>query len=444
MTSSRFERIYPLFLIAIVALGSWWWNHDFGLWTRPDHLAQMNDVPDILRGFDRTPDFWRDSWRWWHGPWIQQGIGAYRPLSSILLWLECSLGRRYGFEWVARFGIVLLGLVSWECVLLARQFTRSKAAMFIAALLAPSARFHLMGASAPPYWLAWFAGHHDLLMIALLLGALLFWTGWLENTRKRDLVLALAAFGLGVLSKEFVYIFPSMALSVALFHPRRRVELCRALVVVGAMVGLVALAWVFRALVLPHPYNPPRLRVVHFLRRPFLYWFPSFYKYIPAHNYFPALLALWLWASVGLGLRFKSHWQGFVRRIVWPLGVLAGVLALAALFAGVGEEFWYFADVWTGWEHQSDLIQMIFNLWALSAMWKLRRQTPSLAVLGVFLLAYVPVWTYLGWHYTLAGWFVRAGLWWPMLYHLARLDWLKWPAKRETLSSEAIKAVVTA
>ena len=440
MTASRFERFYPLFLLVLVAIGSWWWNHHFGLWTRPDHLAKMNDVPNILQGFERTPDFWRDSWKWWHGPWIQEGIGAYRPLSSILLWLECFVGQKFGFEWVARFGIVMLSLVSYECVLLARQFTRSRGAMLVAALLAPSARFWLMGASAPDYWLAWFAGHHDLLMIAFLLGALLFWTRWLESQKRRDLGWSLALFGLGVLSKEFLYIFPAMALGIALFHPHRKVELRRALTWVGAMFGFLAIAWTFRSLVLPHAYNPPPLKIVHFLRRPFLYWFPSFYKYIPATEFFPALLAFWLFASVGLGLRFRRQMPRLVRVIVWPLTVLAGALALASCFSGIGEEFWYFAESNIGSLHLSDLAQMIFTFWALSAIWKYRHQVPTIPMLCVFLLAYVPVWTYLGWHYTLAGWFVRAAIWWPMLWHLARLDFLKWPRVESEATRSQLKA----
>jgi len=361
MTSSQRDRAYPLFLFLLVVLGSWGWNHDFGPWTRPDHLAIMNDVPDILRGYHATPDFWRDSWRWWHGPWIEQGIEVYRPLSSILLWLECSVGERFGFEWVARFGIALLALVSWQCVLLARQFTASRGAMLVAALLAPSAKFWVMGGSAPDEWLAWFAGHHDLLMIAFLLGALLFWTRWLESEKRRDLGWSLSLFFVGVLSKEFLYIFPAMALGVALFHPRRHIELRRAVMVVGAMFGFLALAWLFRSHVLLHPYNPPRLKVVHFLRRPFLYWFPAFYHYIPAHEYFPALLALWLWASIGLGLRFQKRMPERVRRIVWPFGILAGCLALGASFDGIGESAWYFIEG-AARTHISDLVQMIFTL----------------------------------------------------------------------------------
>lgn len=434
MFPARLDRFYPVFLFVLAALGSWWWNHDFGLWTRPDHLAQMNDVPEILRGFNQAPNLWRDGLRWWHGPWIEQGVEVYRPLSSILLWLECYAGQKFGFEWIARFGVVLLTIVSWQCVLLAREFTFSRGAMLVAALLAPCARFWMMGGSTPHYWLAWFPCHHDLLMIAWLLGALLWWTRWLESKRRRDLTWALALFLGGVLSKEFLYIFPAMALSVALFHPRRRVELFPALKVVGAMFAFLAFAWVFRSQVLPHPYNPPRLKLVHFLRRPFLYWFPAFYLYVPAQEFFPALLALWGFTSVGLGLRFGPKMPGIVRRVVWPLGIVLGALLLGQCFDGMGESFWYFAEPPNGLIHMNHLVEMVFTLWALYAVWKYRSSTASLAVLGVFLLAYVPVWTYLGWHYTLAGWFVRAALWWPLLYQLARLDWLKWPHFERRLS----------
>ncbi|RYX80842.1 hypothetical protein EON83_26760 [bacterium] len=428
MTSSRFDRFYLWFLFVLVVAGAWHWNHNFGPWARAENLWQINDVPQILQGYKATPNLLIDGWKWWHGAWIQQGVEAYRPLSSVLLWLECFAGEKFGFEWVSRFGVCLVGLISWQCVGLAREFTRSRGSMLIAALLAPAARFWLMGGVATPSWLTWFAVHHDLAMISALLGALLWWTRWLRSGKRSDLGLALALFVAGVLFKEFVYIFPAMAFCAALFTYDRSVDIRTALLWVGAMLGFLACMWAFRAHVLPHAYNPPPVTLVHFEQRPFLYWFPSYYKYVLSGDWFLPTVALWLLVSVGASIRWKSAMISPTVRVVYPLGVMAVVLWLGQVFYGLAEGFWYLFEPRTHWGHFIDLAQMLFSLWGLSAIWKYRRQTPSLAVTGVFFLAYAPVWTYLGWHYTLTGWFVRAALWWPLLYQLARLDWLKWPA----------------
>jgi len=67
-------------------------------------------------------------------------------------------------------------------------------------------------------------------------------------------------------------------------------------------------------------------------------------------------------------------------------------------------------------------VQMICTLYILLLLWKYRGQKPTLAMFLIFLLVYIPVFTYLGWHYCIAGWFVRSALYWPLVAHLAWLD----------------------
>lgn len=81
--------------------------------------------------------------------------------------------------------------------------------------------------------------------------------------------------------------------------------------------------------------------------------------------------------------------------------------------------FWHFLDGESGWVHSVHMTQMIAALHVLFLLFKYRRQVPSLAALSLMMLTYIPVWTYLGWHYTLAGWFVRCAVFWPLIAHLA-------------------------
>src|SRR2546430_16883823 len=70
-------------------------------------VPTMNDVPAITQGYRETPDLLRDGLRWWHGPWIREGIQAYRPLTSYLHWIELWIGFHWGFIWVALLGFRL-------------------------------------------------------------------------------------------------------------------------------------------------------------------------------------------------------------------------------------------------------------------------------------------------------------------------------------------------
>lgn len=421
-TNAAPPRALVFCCLILVCLGSWWWNHNFGARTQIEALGAMNDVPDIWIGFEKTPDLWRDGLKWWHGPWIQDGIGAFRPVSSYLLWIETFVGLRFGFSHVANFGIALLALVSALSCVLAWVWTRAIIPTIVAAILAPTARFWLMGGVGES-WLAWYPVHHDLWMIVCLLAALTGWTLWLENPGHRALFATWAAFLVGVLSKEFLYIFPAMALVVALFHTRRTVSLQRALWQVVALFGSVGALFLLRHAVLPDAYNPPPLKRVHFLRRPFLYWFPGFYKYVLTEQWFLPVLALWCVAFPAVWRRLRPQ-NALAKRYGLPFLLVLGILLIGAATMGIGDGFWYLAEPRTAPMRCGDWVQMMVTLVFLALIWKHRRTQSTIAILGVFMLSYAPVWTYLGWHYTLAGWFIRAALWWPLFALLLQREFL--------------------
>lgn len=53
------------------------------------------------------------------------------------------------------------------------------------------------------------------------------------------------------------------------------------------------------------------------------------------------------------------------------------------------------------------------------------------------MVIYLPVFTYLGWHYTLTGAFVRGAIWWPMIIKLALRDARGWlPVKTKEFAPE--------
>ena len=182
-----FRRLEIAFVALLILCGAVGRNSQFVDLCTAERVLAMNDVAGILQGFHATPHLLADGLRWWHGPWIQEGIGAFRPLSSYLLWADCFVGLRYGFFYTGCIGMLLLVANCALCVALAWRFTRSRAGVYTAALLAPAGGLFIMGGNQPPHWLVWFPVHHDLMMIAWLLGALLAFDCWLESARSRHL-----------------------------------------------------------------------------------------------------------------------------------------------------------------------------------------------------------------------------------------------------------------
>ena len=231
-----------------------------------------------------------------------------------------------------------------------------------------------------------------------------------------------------------------IALIWGLGAPSKNVSRAQVLRVVGLMFAFTVALFAYRWAVLPAPYNPPPLKWVHLKKRPFLYWFNPFYSFVLTGMWWAVAQALTVLALTGVWLR---AWKN--KATVWPtLPTLAAILASLALPflvvwpLGISpfDNIWYFADSYGA----NRLIQtggMIGTAWALWLLWKYRRQQPALAALLILMAIYLPVFTYLGWHYTLTGAFVRGALWWPIIAKLAARDVAGWlPAGWSGATSE--------
>lgn len=403
------------------------WNWQFVEATAPSRIFEMNDVPGILIGYHKTPHLLLDGLRWWHGSWIQDNVHVFRPVSSYLLWIETAIGLRWGFLWVAWLGVFLFTVDCLLSVALAWRFTHSRLCAGLAALLTPAIRFWNWGGTHPSDWLAWYAVHHDLLMIGFLLGALLFFDRWLETTDRKHLALAWLCFVLGALSKEFVYIFPLMAATLALGKPRSvGVERRTALMQAGFMLAAAAILFCYRLLVLVDPYNPPPLKATHFWRKPYLYWFPVYFRYLPNQIYWFPGLGLLIFGMVGALVKLgHSHQRAWLSRpFAWPAIFVAviGILGIYCMLAGPSPAvvYWYLFDRYDFGGRLGDLFELVFTPYSLYLLWKYRREEPAGAAFALLILSYLPVFTYLGWHYCITGWFVRCAVYWPVV---ARLVW---------------------
>ncbi len=425
-----------LWMLALVL----WLNLDFDTLTTTSGQMGANDVASIVDGFRKTPHFWSDCWNWWRGPWIQSGIQVFRPLSSMMLWWECYVGLQFGFIYVAWWGVFLFGLANVLTMAIAWRLTKSWLCVGVAATLMPMLRFWNWAGTTPDSWLAWMPVHHDLLMIIGLLAAFWQFCWWLESGKRRHLAGCWIALIAGALSKEYVYIFPLIALIWGLATPANGVSRARMLRAVGLMFAFIVALFLYRWAVLPDPYNPPPVRWVHLKKRPFLYWFGPFYAFVLTGMWWAVAQAVSVLVVLGVWLR---AWKNKAR--VWPtLPTFAAILSSLALpflvvwplGASPLDNLWYFLDA-NGTSRLIQSLGMIATAWALWLVFKYRREEPGVAALLILMAIYLPVFTYLGWHYTLAGAFVRGAIWWPIIANLAARDargW--WPTKPQPTPRE--------
>jgi hypothetical protein len=392
-------------------------------------MLDQADVSAIVAGYKATPSLLVDGLRWWHGPWIEQGIQVFRPLASYLLWVECWLGLNHGFEAVAWIGFALFLSVCLACSALTWRLTRAPLLVYLCATLAATTQRHVMGATQPKYWLSWFPVHHDLLFILALVGALFFFDCWLEGGRKQHLILTWVCFVTGILVKEYAYLFPLLA---ALWAWGRAGEEMRgrAWKQVVFFFGLALALFTYRTLVLPDPYNPPPLKIVHFMRKPWMYWLPPFYRYMSSGIYWIPGLALML-------VVVADFWRRALRQEkvkLWLKKPFATSLAIAAtllllhgyIWVSTGaplDSYWHMLEP-KGWKSRfTDLVSQIFLIYVLMLIWRARKERMGMMALGLLVAIYLPVFTYLGWHYCLAGWYVRAAIWWPTVAFMVARDW---------------------
>src|SRR4028118_240569 len=69
----------------------------------------------------------------------------------------------------------------------------------------------------------------------------------------------------------------------------------------------------------------------------------------------------------------------------------------------------------------AELGTMMVCVYSLWLVWKYRRTHPSVLAWSLFAIAHLPAFPYLGWHYTIAAWFMRCTFW-GVLVHLVWLD----------------------
>lgn len=254
-------------------------------------------------------------------------------------------------------------------------------------------------------------------MNILLMGALVNFDVWQETAERRYIAGTWALYLLGAFAKEHVYIFPAIALAVAYFRRRdSKIDFRLALIHCALMFAFVFALWAYRAAIIADPRNP-ELKPVHLKKKPWLYLAYPFYKHVLAAEYWlPGLSVCLMILGSGLLILRRSRHAVMLRR---PYVVL-GVVMMCALFiaaycaltyGSIFDAIWYLFDPANGASRAWQLLHMMSTIYAFWLLWKYRKTQPTALAFTFLVLSYVPVTTYLGWHYTVAAWFVRCAYW---------------------------------
>lgn len=263
-------------------------------------------------------------------------------------------------------------------------------------------------------------------MNAFLLGAIICFDCWQESASRKYLFGAWAFFLLGIFTKEHVYIFPAFALAAALWKQNARVARRQVLLHVALMGTVVLALWFYRASIIIDPRNP-QLKPIHLLRKPWLYLFYPFYKSVLCEEFWFAGLPVFIFSLSGVLIRWRNGvGRAWLQKPMMPVAIFFLSLGLVAAYCGLtyGSAFdaaWYLFEPANQFIRLHQLAEMLGTFYALWLLWKYRKTEPTLLAFAFLALSYLPVITYLGWHYTVAAWFVRCA-YWAVVFQCAWLD----------------------
>ncbi|MGI5816812.1 MAG: hypothetical protein ACOX9R_01810 [Armatimonadota bacterium] len=182
-------------------------------------------------------------WSWFTGPWVQ-GPEYYRPLSSLLHWMDFMLWGDEAPGWgLTNTLIVAASLIAltWLCA----EGLRLPWAGPVAGI----ALLRLEPVEKMPLWPAW---RTDALAGLFLLIATAAALSYLRGGSRGRLWLALAMLLLALMSKEVALAWPGVAAIIVLMMARNR----RGLVLLGSVFVLTGVFWVMRASFLGQPLGP--------------------------------------------------------------------------------------------------------------------------------------------------------------------------------------------
>lgn len=375
------------------------------------YYAHSPDSDDITRWAERSS--LDDVLGWWVGPWIQRTSPYYRPLSSLVFFLEYK-----AFGWNYQGHVIISWLLHGAiCFLLYRAGLawlqgegRARVMLAVAAVALFNARIGPTG----PGWLlapitygvvAWWPAQTDQFCLLACLSALLYFDAWLTSGRREGVVRALALWVIGLLFKEMAVCLPLAAGFLVLYRKgssaarlwgrveageltfAKRLGIGLFWQVVLAGLVLVAVYLAVRNVLVPGAWGPKARPLTYFLEK--IVWFS-------AERPAGLLVTRWPWLMAVCGFLTACIYV-YVRlprrpSIAWL--ILVAVLGAAGLAHLLGDNF---ALITVPREIAAIVTVTIFFLGLLVLAHA--RGGPTWPLLGMVIAIHLPILHVLGPHY---------------------------------------------
>jgi hypothetical protein len=217
-------------------------------WVEAKLATPEEDISNLYGAASQAT--WRDVPGWFAGPWINRKVGYYRPLTSLLYFLEF---RAFGSDFTAYNRVTWLmhglnaGLLYLLTVSLFRDRRLLNSALGLIAVWFFATNFNSMWIGVF-HSIGWWPAQNDVLSLTFGLLSLLLLDQHLVCGGRGWLVGSLAAFCCAVFSKEMGYAVAPAAIALN-WHRKRKLN--RETL---AFAGLSLSFWVFRKLVVPNPW----------------------------------------------------------------------------------------------------------------------------------------------------------------------------------------------
>jgi hypothetical protein len=382
-------------------------------------MKTMNDVPSIIVGYAKVPDIGHAFLRYWHAPWIQEDIFCFRPVAGFQYWLETYVGLHYGFIVNAWFGYLLLVTIIWLCSLVTYRLTSSPLLAVIGCLFGVCSRFYNDG--QPGYFLAWYPIHQDLLMMVALMTALVAFDHWLTSASRASLGIMWLAFAFGCLTKEHVFAFPFMAASLAAVRPlgggvTKRSAFVQVALTTLFVAGLVAV----RHIMYTAPRDP-HFRAGVIFHKPLMFMYHEIGLEVLTGDGGVFALAVVLAAALWVGLYLRRH---RINSLVIRYGV---VLPCVLAVGGISQWLVTGSPIMTVFRLMevsrtgTEMVDCLALLYTIVLVIKYRRVSGVSRAWLLLFFSYLPVISFIGWHYTMPAALFRS-IYWPIIGQAAIVD----------------------
>jgi hypothetical protein len=379
---SKERSRYLLIICTLVSLGVGIYYQTDNVTYTPaavrEELAKKEDVYNLYNASAAAE--WGDIPGWFVGPWNYPGVSYYRPITSVLFFVEY---RAFGDNFTAynRISCFLHGLNTALLFLFVCSLYRNWPRLRLCIGAVGIYYFATDGTAyffAAPRCISWWPAQNDILSLTFGLASLVCFDQYLLKGNRWVLGATILSLVASISTKEMGFMLAPIMILLALY--RKRVISFG----VGIALAVTGGMWGYRRLVLTHPWEPDLFRSL-IPRKAFLAWFGPVYWPVATGTYWHCVAAVAVLLIFGVAALRRAH-------IAIPTALSVLIVPIIAQIVGPDPSF---AKIIVGQEVK-ELTAIIVFLFALYLFVRYIRSQPGMLAALSFALVNIPILQYYG------------------------------------------------